>query len=477
MHSKLETPSVLGRVARSRAYSLQRKSDDDPDEAAPSPATLGQIRAYFDAWRIGDEADQERALDKIVKTWRADNAAGGLPVHAHLPLPGKFAKTVAQLLESGSEVQQRPTVDRFIVKLDPSVRVLITHQLATLMERKLPGVEEHGPLPADAGERSRFHSEADAMRWPKHVANADGSDEGLEDVTASIGSARERAVLETRGHGVVGLDAPGDWAIAARPGARSSALDVAEALDARELGPQKNDERVVDDTARPRVRTLEFDPKEDASNVVPLRYVDDEGNIVYEAWELPDGSMPPPRPAYNKMLPIQSTIPNRQRPHGYSSGEYDPTRVGLRKSIDKKTGRVVFKPHHGVDFRANYGDPIRVAADGVVVGVANNVAGYGTVVAVRHPDGTMTLYAHLVPGKVLVRPGQYIRVGTFIGQAGTSGNAGRPQVHFEVWRQAYLTPQGGLDYNRGKQNTIDPYKWFDRPMMPGFTPRHKPTPW
>lgn len=242
------------------------------------------------------------------------------------------------------------------------------------------------------------------------------------------------------------------------------------------MGANDDDESDTAAGVRKRARTLEFDPNEDGASVVPLRYVDDEGNIVYEAWELPDGSMPPPRPAYNKILPIQSTIPSRQRPRGYSSGEYDPDRVGLRKSIDKKTGRVVFKPHHGIDFRANYGDPVRVAADGIVVAVSN-AAGYGTVVAIRHPDGTMTLYAHLVPGKVIVKPGQYIRVGTFIGQAGTSGNAGRPQVHFEVWRQVYLTPQGGLDFYRGKQNTVDPYKWYDRPMMPGSTPRPKPSPW
>jgi hypothetical protein len=31
-------------------------------------------------------------IDKVVETWRADNAAGGLGVHQHLPLPNEFAR-------------------------------------------------------------------------------------------------------------------------------------------------------------------------------------------------------------------------------------------------------------------------------------------------------------------------------------------------------------------------------------------------
>jgi murein DD-endopeptidase MepM/ murein hydrolase activator NlpD len=93
---------------------------------------------------------------------------------------------------------------------------------------------------------------------------------------------------------------------------------------------------------------------------------------------------------------------------------------------------------------------------------------------VRHPDGTMTLYAHLDPRSVRVVPGQYIRVGTVVGGAGTSGNAHRPQVHFEVWRQVYMFPGGGLDYKQGHRNLLDPYDWYDQPM-PSLPPRPKPS--
>ncbi len=63
---------------------------------------------------------------------------------------------------------------------------------------------------------------------------------------------------------------------------------------------------------------------------------------------------------------------------------------------------------------------------------------------------------------------------TIIGGAGVSGNAKQPQVHFEVWRQAYVLGPSQLDFTRGKQKLLDPYDWYDRPMTNTSIPRPKP---
>ena len=75
--------------------------------------------------------------------------------------------------------------------------------------------------------------------------------------------------------------------------------------------------------------------------------------------------------------------------------------------------------HGGVDFSAPYGTPVRAAAGGVVENV-NNLGNrsFGLYITVRHPDGSLSYYAHLSGANV--RPGSRWR------QVGTSGLSGRP---------------------------------------------------
>jgi hypothetical protein len=105
IHNSALEPTVLGRKARP----LNRKmgKNDTVDEAAPSAATRDEMRSYLDAWHIGDESGQRTALNKVIQTWRADNAAGGVPVHGHLPFPGDFAKVVVGLLAEAANVRCR----------------------------------------------------------------------------------------------------------------------------------------------------------------------------------------------------------------------------------------------------------------------------------------------------------------------------------------------------------------------------------
>jgi murein DD-endopeptidase MepM/ murein hydrolase activator NlpD len=95
--------------------------------------------------------------------------------------------------------------------------------------------------------------------------------------------------------------------------------------------------------------------------------------------------------------------------------------------MDPFSGEGAF--HTGVDISSQYGDAVRVAADGVVI-EADTRAGYGRLVVVDHGDGVTTYYGHLSTFSVL--PGELLRRGDTIGNVGVSGRSTGPHVHYEV---------------------------------------------
>ena len=112
--------------------------------------------------------------------------------------------------------------------------------------------------------------------------------------------------------------------------------------------------------------------------------------------------------------------PTRAPAPGYISSGF-----GVR--ADPFTGA---RAHHlGVDFDANYGDPITAAADGIV-SFSGIKAGYGQTVVVDHGDGYQTLYAH--NQRNLVREGDVVRAGQQIATVGSSGRSTGAHLHFEV---------------------------------------------
>ena len=88
--------------------------------------------------------------------------------------------------------------------------------------------------------------------------------------------------------------------------------------------------------------------------------------------------------------------------------------------------------HAGVDFGEMHGAPVLAAADGEVASVSERTSGCGIGVLIRHsPFSRYTVYCHLQ--KALVRYGQSVKRGEFIGLVGTTGNAvDIPHVHLEL---------------------------------------------
>ena len=100
---------------------------------------------------------------------------------------------------------------------------------------------------------------------------------------------------------------------------------------------------------------------------------------------------------------------------------------GLRQMPWEEGGRL----HEGVDISADFGVPVRAAADGVVV-EAGVGGGYGRYVAVRHAEGLTTFYAHMGAIGPGVRPGLAVKAGDSLGRVGSTGSSTGPHLHFEI---------------------------------------------
>ena len=97
----------------------------------------------------------------------------------------------------------------------------------------------------------------------------------------------------------------------------------------------------------------------------------------------------------------------------------------------------------GIKIAVQPGDPVRAAAPGSVVYAGDELQGYGNLVLVRHSGGYVTAYAH---NSVLrVAEGAQVSQGDIIAQAGQTGSANRPQLHFEIRRNVTpIDPMGLL---------------------------------
>ena len=85
--------------------------------------------------------------------------------------------------------------------------------------------------------------------------------------------------------------------------------------------------------------------------------------------------------------------------------------------------------HEGVDLGADWGEPVRAAAAGVVTAASYN-GGYGLMVDIDHENGYATWYAHL--SSTEVRIGEHVLKGQVIGRVGMTGFATGPHVHYQV---------------------------------------------
>ena len=148
-----------------------------------------------------------------------------------------------------------------------------------------------------------------------------------------------------------------------------------------------------------------------ASVIVPEANVPNEEKPFYEEPEVQVASTPTPR------RQVSNTVPD------VSSGYFDYPTTGRNFGILHAT--------NGVDIANNVGTPIRSSAEGTVtVSQDGWNGGYGSYIKVKHPNGVVTLYAHLSARHVQV--GDTVARGQHIGNMGSTGRSTGPHLHFEV---------------------------------------------
>lgn len=99
-----------------------------------------------------------------------------------------------------------------------------------------------------------------------------------------------------------------------------------------------------------------------------------------------------------------------------------------------------WRAHHGVDYDAPLGTPVRATASGRIIAAGWN-GGYGKMVTIRHAGPYSTVYAHLARYRPGLRAGQVVQQGDIIGYVGRTGLASAPHLHYELQvNGAHLDP-------------------------------------
>ncbi|MCD8548033.1 MAG: M23 family metallopeptidase [Aeromonadaceae bacterium] len=98
---------------------------------------------------------------------------------------------------------------------------------------------------------------------------------------------------------------------------------------------------------------------------------------------------------------------------------------------------------YAIDLAMPEGTPVLAAKAGVVVDFVDGYVGHTQDLSGRartnylrllHPDGTLTLYAHLQPHSVRVGLGQSVSAGSWLASSGNTGYSTGPHLHFAVQR-------------------------------------------
>jgi murein DD-endopeptidase MepM/ murein hydrolase activator NlpD len=89
------------------------------------------------------------------------------------------------------------------------------------------------------------------------------------------------------------------------------------------------------------------------------------------------------------------------------------------------------RKHEGTDYAAAAGTPVRSIGDGVVTraGWSN---GYGNLLEIRHRNGIVTKYGHMLRFAKGVHAGARVTMAQEVGYVGSTGLSTAPHLHFEV---------------------------------------------
>ena len=91
-----------------------------------------------------------------------------------------------------------------------------------------------------------------------------------------------------------------------------------------------------------------------------------------------------------------------------------------------------YRAHHGVDYAAPAGTPVKAIGDGVVAAKAYDSNGGGNYVKIKHNSVYTTTYMHLSRFGTGIQNGAHVKQGTVIGYVGSTGLSTGPHLDFRV---------------------------------------------
>ncbi len=92
------------------------------------------------------------------------------------------------------------------------------------------------------------------------------------------------------------------------------------------------------------------------------------------------------------------------------------------------------RPHHGVDFAAKPGTPVRAVGNGRITYAGWKKGGYGRFIEIQHGSVFRTHYAHLRGFAREIQRGAKVRKGQIIGYVGCTGLCTGPHLHFALYK-------------------------------------------
>ena len=91
-----------------------------------------------------------------------------------------------------------------------------------------------------------------------------------------------------------------------------------------------------------------------------------------------------------------------------------------------------YRAHHGVDYAAPVGTPVKAIGDGTVVAKAYDANGGGNYVKIKHNSVYTTTYMHLSRFGTGIQNGAHVKQGSVIGYVGSTGLSTGPHLDFRV---------------------------------------------
>ena len=175
-------------------------------------------------------------------------------------------------------------------------------------------------------------------------------------------------------------------------------------------------------------------------------HIDDAGQVIGLALQEPPPADPPVKDSTLALaMPVRGKwlvawAGDNPEHNAHHTNKEQRRAADLVIAIDGKNFKGDGKKNE--DFYA-YGKEVLAMADGTVVtvvdGVPENVPGSvdlffapGNMIVLEHAGPTYSVIAHLMPGKMRVKPGAKVKQGAVLGLVGNSGNTVEPHLHVHM---------------------------------------------